>query len=134
MAELQPLAKIRLAERPPVACSSCNGQYTDRRHVDFGAAYDGPVLPSGAETRGVVGIAVDDLIVCDECLTAAARLIGMEDATQSREAMDALTARAEEMSERLAGAIAYINRLEQANAQRDELAAVLKPKPRKPRG
>ena len=130
MAELEPLQKIRLAETPPVACASCFGQYTDRRHVDFGAAYEGPVLPSGEETKGVVGVVVDDLIVCEECLRAAAALIGMEDATESRANSDALAARVEEMGERLAGAIAYINKMETANAQREELAAALKPKSR----
>lgn len=131
MAELQPLQKIRLAEHAPVACASCYGQYTDRRHVDFGAAYDGPVLPSGAETKGVVGLVVDDLIVCEECLSAAAKLIGFADATETRQSNDALASRAEELSERLAGALAYIDKLEAANAQRDELAASLRPKTRR---
>jgi hypothetical protein len=58
-------AQIRLCS-PPAACSSCYGQYPQRRHVDFGASWDGrahndalakavqskPASPSRGSQRG----------------------------------------------------------------------------------
>lgn len=65
--------KIRLAEHAPAACSSCFSQKVDEKHVDFGAYYDGPVLD------GAKGIQVDDLVICEQCLTEAASLVGLSD-------------------------------------------------------
>lgn len=62
---------MRLAESTPILCSSCYGQYPDRRHVDFEAAWDGPVV--GSEFK----MSVDDLILCEDCVRQAAKLIGL---------------------------------------------------------
>lgn len=101
-------AQIRLAETPPPACAACNGQYPERRHVDFGASYDGPVLD------GAKAMQIDDLIVCEECLSAAAALIGTspEQIERERQAKE----RAENTAQRLAGALDYIAKLEAAVA------------------
>jgi hypothetical protein len=65
--------KIRLAETPPTHCASCFGQYPDRRHIDFGAYWDGPVFARDeGDVAGGAPIAVDDLVICEECLRAAA--------------------------------------------------------------
>jgi hypothetical protein len=127
-------AKIRLADKPPVACASCGGQYTDRTHVDFGAAWDGPMLSAGDDTAGVIGVSVDDLVICDECLTAGARLLGLVDPDKVKGELEALAAQHEQVTERLAGAMAYINRLEAASQEREKLEALIKPKPRAKRG
>jgi hypothetical protein len=125
--------KIHLADIPPSACAACFGQYPDRRHIDFGAFYDGPILPSGADQVGVVGLAVDDLVICEECLKAAAAQLGLGDAEQVEAEKDELAGRVEELSERLAGAMALISAQEKAAEERGKLEAQLRPK-RKPRG
>jgi hypothetical protein len=67
---LVPAAKIREAHTPR-RVRSCGGQYPDRRHVDFGSAGDYGMVPSQNVAGGKM-VSVDDLVVCDECLTAAA--------------------------------------------------------------
>lgn len=75
---------MKIADTPPVHCAACYGAYTDRRHVDFEASYDGPIVEGGyagedgrVETH--IPVSIDDLIICDKCLTDAARLIGLGD-------------------------------------------------------
>jgi hypothetical protein len=63
--------KIRLAEHAPPACASCFSQQPDMPHVDFGAYFDGPVLD------GAKHIQVDDLVICEQCLTEAASILGL---------------------------------------------------------
>jgi hypothetical protein len=64
-------SKIRLAEHAPPACASCFSQRPDAPHVDFGAYYDGPVLD------GAKHMQIDDLVICEQCLTEAASLVGL---------------------------------------------------------
>lgn len=118
---VESIGKIRLAETPPVRCSSCYGQYPERRHVDFGAAYDGPTFPAGDEVAGGKVQTIDDLVICDECLTAAATLLGLEDPGDTRAHVAEVEGQAEELRERLHGALAYIERLEQAAEARGTL-------------
>jgi hypothetical protein len=125
--------KIHLATVPPSACAACFGQYPDRRHIDFGAFYDGPILPSGADQVGVVGLAVDDLVICEECLKAAATQLGLGDTEKVESEKKDLAGRVEELSERLAGAMALISAQEKAAEERGRLEAQLRPQ-RKPRG
>ena len=63
--------KIRVAPTPPY-CSSCFSQKGQLVHVDFGAAWDGPVLDPGNGMKQ----AIDDLVICSDCIGEAARLIG----------------------------------------------------------
>jgi hypothetical protein len=65
---------VRLTDKPPFACSSCAHRWQDRQHVDFEAAWDGPVL-EGFERKD--NIPLDDLIVCEECVREAAQLLGL---------------------------------------------------------
>lgn len=58
----------RLAGKPAY-CASCY-QQDPVRYVDFEAAYDGPVIP-GAPAH----IAIDDLILCENCLNQAFALL-----------------------------------------------------------
>lgn len=53
----------RLAGKPAY-CASCF-QQEPVRYVDFEAAFDGPVLP------GAIPVAIDDLILCENCLKEA---------------------------------------------------------------
>jgi len=76
----------KLAHEAPVACSACLQPAMVRdprpRYVDFEASYEGPVITSGGEdarSENYVPMPVDDLILCEDCLAAGAKLIGMED-------------------------------------------------------
>lgn len=113
-------AKIHIAEHPPVACSSCGGQYTDRTHVDFGSAGDYGM----AAVEGVAGgklVSLDDLVVCEECLTAAASLIGLGDVEDAEERNRALNERLTDTGQRLGKALDAVNKLEQAVAALGEV-------------
>jgi hypothetical protein len=77
---LDTTARVRVAETPPVACASCGGQYPDRRHVDFGAAWDGPVVNQlDVVAKGVTPMQIDDLVVCENCILEAAGALKMQD-------------------------------------------------------
>lgn len=117
-------SRIRPAQPPPAYCSACFGQYPDRRHVDFGASYDGPVLENVA---GGVPASIDDLVICEECLATAAKLIGHGDTTEKDAQIETQAAQMQELTERLAGAMAYCNKLETAIAAKPKVE-------RKPRG
>lgn len=126
---------MKLADVPPVACSACNGQYPDRRHIDFQAAWDGPTFPQGVNlgdgnVRTNLTVAVDDLVLCENCLTQAGRLVGLQDTTALQGALDAAEETTRELRERLAGQADYIDRLEQAAESRGRLSAELTGKPR----
>ncbi len=62
----------------PRHCAACYGQNTDKG-VDFEVAYDGPVVNQIAvvTAEGIDAIAIDDLVICDDCLKPAAKLIGL---------------------------------------------------------
>ncbi len=127
--------KIHLAERPPVACASCNGQYPDRQHVDFGAGYDGPVL-NEAEViaNGTMNMQIDELIICDECLRAAAALLGLAEPGEMRGLLEDMQERNTELTERLNGAIAALDAKEKADKTRETVLESIKPKAqRRPR-
>jgi hypothetical protein len=62
-------------------CSSCHGQYLERKHVDFEAYYDGPVI----DTEGDIKVSIDNLIICSECLKNAGALVGLFPAEDLKE-------------------------------------------------
>jgi hypothetical protein len=111
-------AKIRLSG-PPAACASCFGQYPDRRHVDFGAAYDGPFLRG--EVTGGPTVSIDDLIICEDCLRIAAHELGLVEPGEMKQALMEAAATQETLAERLHGALRYIQSLEAAANSRDDL-------------
>jgi hypothetical protein len=61
-------------------CANCFGQYLDRRYVEFPAAFDGPVVNQIAvvSAPGVEPVAIDDLVLCEECVKVAAGMLGLE--------------------------------------------------------
>jgi hypothetical protein len=61
---------IREAEKP-IYCSSCFNQQAIR-HVDFDAACD-----RGYGKEEAVEVAMDDLILCENCVREGAELLGM---------------------------------------------------------
>jgi predicted Rdx family selenoprotein len=69
----------KLASVPPF-CASCFQAGSDKRYVDFDAAYDGPVLelPDGRKQT------IDDLVICETCLAEAFRLLPQDDSAKDR--------------------------------------------------
>ncbi len=106
----------KIAEISPTHCSSCFGQYVDRRHVDFEAAWDGPVIHDGVMTdEGVtnrIPVSIDELVICEECLTHGAKLLGLKDGQENVRLLDSLAVLAADLEQ----AKAYIASLEQAVA------------------
>lgn len=99
----------------PVACAGCGGQYVDRRHVDFEAAWDGPVLNAlEVVTEGITVSQVDDLVVCETCLRDAFRLLEFN-ALSDDERMD-LTVENARLRAQNAGQARYIEQLERTVA------------------
>jgi len=73
---------MRRADPNPAYCSVCYQPPNVKEgmgFVDFEVAYDGPVIPGASEP-----VCIDDLIVCDDCVKAAANLIGFEDGADLR--------------------------------------------------
>jgi hypothetical protein len=62
----------KIAERDPFFCASCHGRPEGAVYVDFEAYYDGPVINAEDNIKATI----DDLIICNECLDTAARLLG----------------------------------------------------------
>jgi hypothetical protein len=58
-------------------CSNCFQQIPGTRMVEFEAAWDGPVTTPRDTIHGVEQVQIDDLVICEVCLTAAAKLIGL---------------------------------------------------------
>jgi hypothetical protein len=92
---------------------SCGGQYPDRRHVDFGSAGDYGMVPSQNVAGGKM-VSVDDLVVCDECLTAAAAVLGLGDTTEAEQRIDRLNERLTDTGQRLGKALDALEKTKQA--------------------
>ena len=110
----------RIATVAPSACSACYGQYPDRVHVDFDAAWDGPVLD------GSVKVTIDDLVVCEDCLRDAIALLPDTDRDL---ALERLRERITELEAQKSSAEDHAEKLERALASklgRDKKAASAK--------
>lgn len=64
---------MKLRDTPPTYCSACFNQNVELQHVDFEAYWDGPVL----DMEGSIKVPIDDLVLCETCLSAGAMIIGM---------------------------------------------------------
>jgi hypothetical protein len=117
--------RIHLAEPAPPHCSGCFQQKPQTRHVDFGAAYDGPAVPALEGSVGVVAHVIEDLILCEDCIENAAKFVGLVRAESLQAALDQAEASNRELAMRLAGLEDYTAKLAEAVAVKHE--------PRKPR-
>lgn len=64
---------MKIADTPPVYCVSCHKAGPEEgEFVDFEAYYDGPVVEEEHYK-----FQIDDLIMCTDCVTEAAKLIGL---------------------------------------------------------
>ena len=103
------LANEIRAAGTPTYCSGCFGQQTGLRHVDFDAASD-----RGYGDDASIGVSMDDLILCENCVREGARLIGMMDVTEFQAEMDSLRRRWESEKNRADAAETYADKLELA--------------------
>jgi hypothetical protein len=117
--------KIKLADTPPTHCASCFGQHPQRRHIDFGAYWDGPTFEDSEVAGGKV-TAIDDLVICEECLRAAATELELTDDDTRRHVLE-MEGQVEELRERLLGATDYIAKLEDAAEARGKLDELFVP-------
>ncbi len=105
--------EIREAGKP-IHCSACfNAQ--DVRHIDFDAACD-----RGYGNDETVQVNMDDLILCENCVKAGARLLGMTDDAELHAHCAELARRLDEKDKALRQAQRYAKTMEEALAVRPE--------------
>lgn len=97
---------MKICKTPPAFCSGCHRQQFDKRHVDFEAYYDGPVIDPGNGIKQCI----DDLVLCETCLTVAAQHLGMIPADED------LIAQIEKQKKELGELRAYRARTARRNA------------------
>lgn len=112
---------MRIAETPPVRCSGCYGQYPDRVHVDFETAWDGPVFREAVATgdggvQQTLTVSIDELVLCDRCIRAAAALVNGVKPDPSAQRIAELERQLRREREAAAGKDDYIRKLENAVA------------------
>lgn len=106
---------MRLADDKSI-CSCCFQQRPDLAHVDFDAAWDGPVIDQANGMKQTI----DDLVLCEQCLRSGAELL--DDPRDDR--MAELRRRVVDLEELLSKQTGYSAKLEDALQS--------KPKPAKP--
>jgi hypothetical protein len=116
--------KIHLAEIPPTHCTSCFAQVPLKRHVDFSAYYDGPVF-GDIEIVGGGKVVIDDLILCEDCVKAAAQLIGLDDVERHCEEIQSLKAELEQARQQVVLALTGVQKVEAAHADLEALKAMI---------
>lgn len=107
---------MRIAYHPPSMCSACFGQYPERVHVDFEAAWDGPVVNNNG-----TAYSVDELVICEDCMRAAYELLPLsEDAETLHDQLAALRAQNAQLVQYSQALEAGVSRLEHAMGVRPE--------------
>jgi hypothetical protein len=124
--------RIAIAQPAPAHCSGCYQHKPQETHVDFGAAYDGPVVPALAGSVGVVGHSIDELVLCSTCIQTAAALIGLSDQGPLIAERDQLEAGNRTLRGELAGYRDYVERLEAAVGARPADRQGMREAPRRP--
>lgn len=113
----------------PVYCSGCMNQQPELRHVDFDAACDRGYGPDH-DTK----IAMDDLVLCENCVREGAAVLGIEDSVKVEAERDDYARKYD--AERLARQKAerYADTLEDAIGNRPAPISIdHRRKPRQPR-
>ena len=103
----------KIAERAPVACAGCYGQYPDRIHVDFKTQIDGPVLDVAHPRTS----RVDWVVLCENCVRRAASLLPDD---QHRLEVERLNHQLTAATERAEEAERYADDLEQTLRHRPQ--------------
>jgi hypothetical protein len=110
--------RIHIAEPNPPYCSSCFTQKPRSTHVDFGAFYDGPVIKS---EEGLILHQIDDLVICEQCLVIAGRLIGLGFVEKVADELRKAESENDDLMEQIRGLKAYIEKREEAFGMREGL-------------
>ena len=91
---------MRRANPNPPFCSCCFQAKPQTLHIDFEAAFDGPVI----NNEDNIKMSIDDLIICKDCLEAAAQIVGFVNAielkVENRELGEALEDAKEQLEKR----------------------------------
>jgi hypothetical protein len=116
---------IREADRP-IYCSACFNS-KDVRHVDFDAACD-----RGYSDGTATAVAMDDLILCEDCVKEGARLLGMSDERSLYEQIEQLSRKLDISEKATRQAQRYADTMEEALSARPERVHIdHRKKPRK---
>jgi hypothetical protein len=96
----------------PHRCSSCGQAKPTEEHVDFGAAWDGPVYNQlEVAVEGATPMQIDDLKVCKTCILDAMKTLQMQ---IPRDREHELILQIEEQKALNGGQRGYLEQLERA--------------------
>lgn len=115
--------EIRPADTP-IYCSACRGQDKTLTHIDFDAACD------RGFGDGPLPVSMDDLILCENCVKNAGRLVGMEEASETSQERDKFKRLWHEEKALREQAVGYADRMEEALQHRPDKLKVSKPRGR----
>lgn len=116
--------RIRIAEPAPPYCSGCFAAKPTEVHIDFGAAWDGPMLPALEGVAGATAHSVDDLVLCRDCIARAAALIGLSNHAELQAQLVELEEANAVLHAKHEGQSAYIENLEAAIGSRTTVAPI----------
>lgn len=118
---------MREALQNPAFCSSCFQAKPNTLHIDFEVAYDGPVI----NDEDGIKVAIDDLIICADCLTAAGKFVGMVAGDELKAENVELGSALEDATQRLEKQEEIIHDLKAANGKL--IDAKIKRRPGRPK-
>lgn len=110
----------------PQYCSSCFNQDSNLRHIDFEAACDRGWYGQDPGTH----VAMDDLILCENCIGEGARQLGWMPTHEVVDKMTSLEHRLAEETKRADKAESYAERMEDAIKHRPNQLHVSPPRKR----
>jgi hypothetical protein len=125
---VRPTNEIRPAELP-VYCSACFNQDPSRKHIDFDASNDRGWYGENPATQ----VVMDDLILCENCINEASRLLGWMPVSEVQDKLSSLERRLDDERKRADKATEYSDRMEQALQHRPESLKVSRPRGRPPK-
>src|SRR5688572_31045862 len=96
---------MKIASPNPPYCSSCFNQQPQMTHIDFESAWDGPIIEGKTFKQPI-----DDLMICEACLEAAAELLGFVKDADSAETIKKLRRENHELEVYKRNSIQRLNR------------------------
>lgn len=107
---------MKVASKPPPYCAGCFQQKSEKVHVDFEAFYDGPNMDMPEVGPGIK-MALDDLILCEDCVAHAARIIGWVEGTAIKNENNELGEALEKANEHIQNLQDTVSGLREANSK-----------------
>lgn len=111
----------------PLRCSACFNQDPGKRHIDMDAACD-----RGYGADEAVKVAYDDLVLCEDCVAQAARIIGYSPTAEQQDLVDSLETRLDRTEKELVQQRKYSDTLEDLFDKRKDKIKIdhrVKPRP-----